>query len=90
MSMSKPEQWVPAQEARTLMEAHDVVGKLMPAPNSAPKVMRDFYVRSAAVYARIAEVDRAHHHEALYWATREREKAEAIDRELNGNKSAKA
>jgi hypothetical protein len=87
MSMTKSEQWVPAQEARTLMEAHDVVGKLMPPPNSAPKVMRDFYVRSAAVYARIAEVDRAHHHEALYWATREREKAEAIDKELSSKKA---
>ncbi|NGY61632.1 hypothetical protein G7043_22135 [Lentzea sp. NEAU-D13] len=85
--MAKSEQWAPAQEARTLMEAHDVVGGLMPAPNSAPKVMRDFYVRSAAVYARIAEVDRAHHHEALYWATREREKAEAIDRELSSKKA---
>ncbi|MGW4208336.1 AMED_5909 family protein [Lentzea sp. NPDC004789] len=88
--MAKSEQWVPAQEARTLMEAHDVVGKLMPAPNASPKVMRDFYRRSAAVYARIAEVDRAHHHEAIYWANREREKAEAIDRELDGNRSSKA
>jgi hypothetical protein len=30
------------------------------------------------VYARVAEVDRGHHHEALYWAKREREKGEAI------------
>jgi hypothetical protein len=30
------------------------------------------------VYARIAETDRSHHHEAMYWANREREKGEAI------------
>ncbi|MBM7857743.1 AMED_5909 family protein [Lentzea nigeriaca] len=88
--MAKSDQWLAAQEARTLMEAHDVVSKLMPASNASPKVMRDFYRRSAAVYARIAEVDRAHHHEALYWANREREKAEEIDKKLDGKKSTTA
>ena len=28
--------------------------------------------------ARVAETDRSHHHEAIYWANREREKGEAI------------
>ncbi|HEU5475821.1 MAG TPA: AMED_5909 family protein [Actinophytocola sp.] len=40
--------------------------------------MLAYYQRSAAVYDRIAEVDRGHHHEALYWAGRERRKANAI------------
>ncbi len=34
-----------------------------------------YYHRSAVLYAEIAEIDRAHHHEALYWAERELQKA---------------
>jgi hypothetical protein len=41
-------------------------------------VWRDYYLRSAAVYRRVAEVDRGHHHEAMYWAMRERLKGEKI------------
>ncbi|WP_374058963.1 AMED_5909 family protein [Saccharomonospora sp. NB11] len=38
------------------------------------------HLRSARVYAEVAEIDRAHHHEARYWADRERRKAEEIKR----------
>jgi hypothetical protein len=31
-----------------------------------------YYQRSAAVYAEVAEIDRGHHHEALFMAERER------------------
>lgn len=70
--------WGLAEQVTTLSQAHDVLSKLMPNPKSKPEVLKDYYLRSAAVYARIAEIDRTHHHEALYWATREREKGEAI------------
>lgn len=65
-------------ESRALGQAHDVVGRLMPGPGAEPGVLREFYLRSAAVYARVAEVDRGHHHEALYWVARERRNAEEI------------
>ncbi|MET9228574.1 AMED_5909 family protein [Lentzea sp. NPDC034063] len=70
--------WGLAEQARTLSEAHDVLSKLLPNPKAAPAVLRDYYLRSAAIYARVAESDRSHHHEAMYWANREREKGEAI------------
>ncbi|MEU0877816.1 AMED_5909 family protein [Lentzea sp. NPDC051213] len=70
--------WGVAEKVTTLSEAHDVLSKLMPNPKAAPAVLRDYYLRSAAVYARVAETDRSHHHEALYWANREREKGEEI------------
>jgi hypothetical protein len=70
--------WVRAEQVTTLSEAHDVLSKLLPNPKSKPDVLRDYYLRSAAIYARVAETDRSHHHEALYWANREREKGEAI------------
>ncbi|MGM1057843.1 AMED_5909 family protein [Saccharothrix sp. Mg75] len=65
-----------------LKDAHEIVGRLMPAPDAEPEVLRDFYLRSAQVYDRVAEVDRGHHHEALYWAKRERSKGERIARVL--------
>jgi hypothetical protein len=70
--------WGMADQVATLSEAHDVLSKLLPNPKSKPQVLKDYYLRSAEVYARVAEIDRAHHHEALYWANREREKGEAI------------
>jgi len=78
MSAVEAMHWGLAEKATTLSEAHDVLSKLMPNPKAAPAVLKDYYLRSAAVYARIAEIDRSHHHEAMYWAHREREKGEAI------------
>lgn len=40
-----------------------------------------YYRTSAALYAEIAELDRGHHHEAMYWASRERRKAEELEQE---------
>ncbi|PWK90323.1 hypothetical protein C8D88_101339 [Lentzea atacamensis] len=70
--------WSRAEHVKTLSEAHDVLSKLLPNPKSKPEVLKDYYLRSAAIYARVAEIDRSHHHEAIYWANREREKGEAI------------
>ncbi|WP_461121669.1 AMED_5909 family protein [Saccharothrix stipae] len=61
-----------------LKDAHEALTHLMPAPGASPEVWREFYLRSAEVYARVAEVDRGHHHEALYWAAREGAKAEGV------------
>ncbi|ASR34376.1 hypothetical protein BAY61_04495 [Prauserella marina] len=72
------DRWRRAREARTLMEAHEALGALLPPRDAAPAVWREFYQRSAGVYAMVAEIDRGHHHEALYWAGRERKKAEVL------------
>nr|WP_281287436.1 AMED_5909 family protein [Amycolatopsis cihanbeyliensis] len=53
---------------------------MMPPQDAPPVVWREFHRRSAAVYAMIAEVDRGHHHEALYWAGRGQRKAEELAR----------
>jgi hypothetical protein len=42
-----------------------------------------YYQRSAALYAEIAEIDRGHHHEALYWAEHERERANEIKTQIS-------
>ncbi|MQA10596.1 MAG: hypothetical protein GEU98_18990 [Pseudonocardiaceae bacterium] len=77
-----------ANEVRTLMQAHTVLTAIRPPDDASPQVWRDYYRRSAATYARVAEIDRGHHHEALYWSEREGRKADEITRKLNGMKSA--
>ena len=73
--------WKTANAARTLMQAHEALSRLMPRPDAKPRAWAEYYRRSAAVYARVAEIDRGHFHETMFWATREREKAEAIESE---------
>lgn len=41
--------------------------------------MRRFYEKSAEIYRHVAEIDRGHHHEALYWAEREAQEARELD-----------
>ncbi|GAA0216640.1 hypothetical protein GCM10010492_13100 [Saccharothrix mutabilis subsp. mutabilis] len=77
----KSDAWEAAFAVRTLKDAHEALGKVMPAPDAALSRWRVFYLRSAEVYRQVAEIDRGHHHEALYWAKREREKGEALPTE---------
>ncbi|WP_037294718.1 AMED_5909 family protein [Saccharomonospora azurea] len=67
-------------EARTLCQAHLALEGIRPALDAPASEWRRYYLRSARVYAEVAEIDRAHHHEARYWADRERRKAEEIER----------
>jgi hypothetical protein len=74
----KRDSWAEARSVTTLKDAHEALTRLMPPSDAVSSLWREFYLRSAEVYARVAEVDRGHHHEALYWAQREREKGEAL------------
>jgi hypothetical protein len=67
----------------TLMQAHELLTRLRPGPSASPKTWLSYYQRSAAVYAEVAETDRGHHHEALYWAQRERAKANTLARNIS-------
>jgi hypothetical protein len=63
---------------RTLMQAHMALVRIRPSRDAALEQWRAYYQRSAALYSEIAEVDRGHHHEALYWAEREQQKAKEV------------
>jgi hypothetical protein len=80
--VSEDELWRRARAVTTLQGAHDALVKVMPAPAADRRRWCDFYLGSAEVYGRVAEIDRGHHHEALYWAKREREKGEEIAKAL--------
>jgi hypothetical protein len=66
---------VPQRPPRTLMEAHKALVCIRPGRDAPLVQWQAYYHRSAVLYAEIAEIDRGHHHEALYWAERELEKA---------------
>lgn len=67
-------------EVRTSSQAHAVLEAIRPALDAPSAEWLRYYLCSARVYAEVAEIDRGHHHEAMYWADRERRKAEAIKR----------
>src|SRR5436190_21179896 len=75
---------------QTLMDAHLLLAHLRPRSSAAPNTWLAFYRRGAAVYAEVAEIDRGHHHEALYWADRERRKANDLAKEIAANPQAAA
>ena len=81
MSVTLPpkRQGVPA----TLAEAHDVLWHQRPAQDVDPTVWVAFHRHSATVYARTADVDTRHRHEALQCAGLEIRKARDIEHRLN-------
>ncbi|WP_233159182.1 AMED_5909 family protein [Actinophytocola xanthii] len=65
-----------------LMEAHELLTRERPSSGASSHVWLSYYRRSATVYKEVAETDRGHHHEALYWASREERKAHEIEESL--------
>lgn len=63
---------------QTLVEAHEALARIRPARQAPLVEWLAYYQRAAALYAEVAEIDRGHHHESLYWADHEREHAKEI------------
>ncbi|GGU26291.1 AMED_5909 family protein [Lentzea flava] len=70
--------WARVDRIVSLSEAHNVLPWLKPADDAEAAELREYYTKSAEVYRRVAEMDRGHHHEALYWAEREAQKAQEL------------
>ncbi len=62
----------------TLMEAHIALVRIRPRLDAPLEQWQAYYQKSVALYAKIAEIDRGHHHEALYWAEREQHKGREV------------
>lgn len=60
---------------RTLREAHDFVSSRRPAPDADSSAWKVFHQQNARIYEHVSDVDRGHHHEALYWFAYEHRKA---------------
>jgi hypothetical protein len=68
--------------ATTLRDAHEVLRRLRPKQDAPLSEWLAFRRTSAALYTEIADIDRFHHHEALYWANREQEEVNSITTQL--------
>jgi hypothetical protein len=80
--LSRPLRAVQTDPPRTLTEVHEELVRIRPARQAPLEQWLAHYQRSAAWYAEIAEIDRAHHHEALYMAEHERDRAKEIEAQL--------
>ena len=72
---------------KTLMQAHVALVRIRPKGEATLATWKSYYEYSAALYRQIAEIDRGHHHEALYWAEREQKKATEITEQINAGTS---
>ncbi|MFJ1760564.1 AMED_5909 family protein [Amycolatopsis sp. NPDC088138] len=72
---------VPKAEPKTLRDAHEVVMDRRPPRSASPSVWLAFRLGNARLYKAIADVDRGHHHEALYWAGYEERQASELQEE---------
>jgi len=63
---------------QTLIQAHDDVTKRRPSPNATLVVQRKFHQDNKRLYETVSDIDRAHHHEILYWVAYERQKIEEL------------
>lgn len=63
---------------RTLWEAHQAVMAVRPSKAASDREWQAFRAKAAETYSAVAEVDRPHWDEALYWANSERARADRL------------
>ncbi len=68
---------------QTLVQAHEALARIRPARQAPLVEWLAYYQRSAALYAEVAEIDRGHHHESLYWANHELARAKEIKAQIH-------
>ncbi len=69
------------------MQAHEALVRIRPKGDATLTTWKTYYERSVALYREIAEIDRGHHHEALYWADREQKSADEIAARIKAERS---
>lgn len=74
--------------ARTLKEAHEALARVRPKQNAPLQAWLTFRQTAVALYTRIADIDRFHHHEALYWVEREQEEVNQIKARIGAEQSS--
>ena len=67
---------------RTLVEAQELLARGRPGRLAPLAEWHAYYQRSAALYAEVAEIDRVHHHESLYWADQQRVRLKKIEAQI--------
>jgi hypothetical protein len=67
---------------RTLRQAHEELAGSRPRLQAPLGEWLGYYQRAAALYAEIAEIDRGHHHEALYMAEQAQDSVKEIEAQI--------
>jgi hypothetical protein len=67
---------------QTLAEAHHAMASYRPRQAAPPSEWLAYHQRCAAWYAEVAEIDRGHHHEALFMAEQQRQLAKDIKTQI--------
>lgn len=75
-------------QPRTLADAHHAVASIRPPRNAPLADWLTYHQQSAAMYAEVAEIDRGHHHEALFMAEQARQKAKEIKARISSKRAA--
>ncbi|WP_342777768.1 AMED_5909 family protein [Saccharothrix texasensis] len=86
---SLEELWSAVESAATLRQAHDALLEVVPSREATRVEWRDFHLRAAEVYRRVAETDRGRQREALFLAEQQREKADKIAQGLAADAGAR-
>ena len=77
------------RQLKTLMHAHRELVRIRPNPNASLPTWLAYYQHSASVYEQVAQTDPTHDGEALYWAHRERTRAQNIAARIRALPSGK-
>lgn len=72
---------------RTLAEAHHAVASIRPRHKAPLAEWLAYHQQSAAVYAEVAEIDRGHHHEALFMAEQQRQRVKDIKAQISSQRA---
>jgi len=77
--------FIEPDQPRTLAEAQEVLGRVRPTQQAPLTEWLAFHQRATAVYAEVAEIDRGHHHEALFMADQERQRTTEIKAQISAH-----
>jgi hypothetical protein len=86
--MTKPSRTKPVTVPQTLGQAHSDVLRRRPPLESTLVVQRKFHQDNKRLYEGLADIDRAHHHEILYWVEYERRKVETLTEQIRKGQTA--
>jgi hypothetical protein len=70
----------------TLRDAHDLVNRLRPGSEAPTDEWLAFRRRATQIYRAVADIDRYHHHEAMYWVEHESEAAHEIAAQIQAQR----
>lgn len=70
----------------TLRDAHDLIGRIRPGSDAPASEWLAFRRRAGQIYRAVADIDRYHHHEAMYWVEHESEAASELAAQIQAHR----